>query len=86
MLITRPSLTNLRLPYIKTEFCRFKLFYSGASLFNLLPNDLKIIANDAISWYKIKLKKFFLQLHHDVHQVVSSRVQYLFAYAIATSS
>lgn len=54
---TSSSLTHLRLPYVKTEFVKSKLSYSGASLLNSLPNDLKIIANRTISLYKIKLKK-----------------------------
>ena len=46
---TRSSLTDLRLPYVKTEFAKSKISYSGASLFNSSPNDLKIIANHTIS-------------------------------------
>ena len=38
--------------------------YSGASLLNSLPSDLKTIENYTVSSFTIKLKEFFLQLNH----------------------
>jgi hypothetical protein len=40
---TRSAQTDLRLPLVKTDISKAKIFYSGASLFNSLPSDLKTI-------------------------------------------
>jgi hypothetical protein len=40
---TRSSLTDLKIPVIKTEIAKSKISFSGASLFNSLPDDLKVL-------------------------------------------
>ena len=59
----RSSITDLKLPQVKSEIAKFQLSYSGAMLFNSLPNELKIIADHSVSSYKTKLKVFFIDLN-----------------------
>ena len=66
---TRYPQTDLRLPPVNTEFAKTKLSCSGASLFNSLQNDLKDIEIHTTPLFKIKLKKFFLQLNHQVNHI-----------------
>lgn len=66
---TRSSLTDLEIPFVKTEIAKSKLSFSGASLFNSLPDDLKIIANYTVISYKKNLKKFFIDLNYKVDHV-----------------
>ena len=58
----------MRLPLAKTDISK-AISYSGASLFNSLPSDLKTIENYTVSSFTIKLKKFFLQLNRKVQDV-----------------
>ena len=37
----RSSITDLKLPQVKSEIAKFQLSYSGAMPFNSLPNELK---------------------------------------------
>ena len=40
---TRSSIANLKVSSVKTEQAKSKISYSGASLFNSLPSELKDI-------------------------------------------
>ena len=57
---TKSAQTDFRLPLVKTDISRAKMSYSGASLFNSLPSDLKTIENYTVSSFT----EFFLQLNH----------------------
>jgi hypothetical protein len=49
---------DLRFPLVKTYISKAKISYSGASLFNSLPSNLKTIENYTVSPFIIKLKEF----------------------------
>ena len=61
----RSSLTDLKIPVIKIEIAKSKISFSGASLFNSLPDDLKDIANNTAISYKKHLKKLFVALNYN---------------------
>ena len=60
---TKSAQTDFRLPLVKTDISRAKMSYSGASLFNSLPSDLKTIENYTVSSFTIKLKSRSLLQH-----------------------
>ena len=64
---TRSSISEV--PLVRTEQAKSKISYSGASLFNSLPSELKDIENHSINSYKKKLKTYFLQLNHEVDHI-----------------
>ena len=66
---TRSTITDLKVPLVKTEQAKSKISYSGASLFNSLPSELKDIENYSLNSYKNKLKTYFLQLNHEVDHI-----------------
>ena len=45
---TRSSITDLKVPSVKTTQAKSKISHSGASLFNSLPSELKDIENHSI--------------------------------------
>ena len=57
---------------VKTDISKAKISYSGASVFNSLPSDLKTIENYTVSSFTIKLKEFFLQLNREVQDADES--------------
>ena len=66
---TRSSITDLKVPSVKTTQAKSKISFSGASLFNSLPSELKDIENHSIYSYKKKLKTYFIQLNYEVDHV-----------------
>ena len=66
---TRSFISDLKVPSVKTEQATSKISYSGASLFNSLPSELKDIENHSIKSYKKKLKTYFFQLNYEVDHV-----------------
>ena len=66
---TRSSIANLKVPSVKTEQAKSKISYSGASLFNSLPSELKDIEKNSYTSYKKKLKTYFLQMNYEVDHV-----------------
>jgi hypothetical protein len=56
---TRSSVTDLKIPSVKSNLSKTKLSYSGVLLFNSLPNDLKVFNDYSPSAYKHKVKRFF---------------------------
>ena len=66
---TRSSISDLKVPLVRTEQAKSKISYSGASLFNSLPSELKDVENHSINSYKKKLKTYFLQLNHEVDHI-----------------
>ncbi len=62
---TRSSISDLKVPLVRTEQAKSQISCSGAILFNSLPSELKDIENHSINSYKKKLKTYFLQLNHD---------------------
>ncbi len=66
---SRSSISDSKVPLVRTEQAKSKFSYSGASLFNLfssLSSELKDIENHSINSYKKKLKTYFLQLNHRI--------------------
>ena len=63
------SITDLKVPSVKTTQAKSKISFSGASLFNSLPSELKDIENHSIYSYKKKLKTYFIQLNYEVDHV-----------------
>ena len=61
---TRSSDTDhkLPLPPVKTELAKSKISYSGAMLFNSLPNEFKNIDEISLVLFKTKLKILSLTL------------------------
>jgi hypothetical protein len=55
----KTSWPPLKVPSVKTEQDKSKISYSGASLFNSLPSELKDIENHSINSCKKKLKPTF---------------------------
>ena len=53
---TGSSITDLKVPSVKTTQAKSKISFSGASLFNSLPSELKDTENHSIYSYKKKLK------------------------------
>jgi hypothetical protein len=66
-LLEHVAQTDLRLSLVKTDISKAKISYSGASLFNSLPADLKLYGLN--SSFTRKRKEFFLQLNHNVQRV-----------------
>ena len=66
---TRSSNSDLKLPQVKTEQAKSNISYSGASLFNSLPSELRDIENHSSNSYKKKLKTFFLEMNHEVKHI-----------------
>ena len=66
---TRSSITDLKVPSVKTTQAKSKISFSGASLFNSLPSELKDIENHSIYSYKKKLKTYFIQLNYEVDHI-----------------
>lgn len=66
---TRSSITDLKLPRVKTEMAKSKLSYCGAMLFDSLPDELKGIDDHSLSSFKSKLKEFFINLNFAVDHV-----------------
>lgn len=63
---TRSSLTNLKIPLVTTEVAKTKISYTGAMLFNSLPNNMKDIDNISPQSFKNFLKTYFLDLNCNV--------------------
>ena len=63
---TRSSVTDLKIPSVKSNLSKTKLSYSGVLLFNSLPNDLKVYNDYSPSACKHKVKRFFSNLNHEV--------------------
>ncbi len=68
---TRSSISDLKVPYVRTEHAKCKISYGGASLFNSLPSELKDIENHSINSYKKKLKTYFPQLNYELVDHIS---------------
>ncbi len=66
---TRSSISDLRVPLVRTEQAKSKISYCGASLFNSLPSELKDIENHSINSCKKKLKTYFSQLNYEVDHI-----------------
>ena len=66
---TRSTITDLKVPLVKTEQAKSKISFSAASLFNSLPAELKMIENYSLSSYKSKLKTYFLQVNYEVDHI-----------------
>ena len=69
---TRSSMTDLKVPSVKTTQAKSKISFSGASLFNSLPSELKDIENQSIYSHKKKLKTYFIQLNYEVDHINSA--------------
>ena len=63
---TRSSLTDLKLPKVSSEIAKTKIPYSGAMLFNSLPNNMKDVENISLQTFKNLLKTYFLDLNTKV--------------------
>ena len=59
---TRSSVTDLKIPSVKSNLSKTKLSYSGVLLFNSLPNDLKVFNDYSPSAYK---HKFFSNINYE---------------------
>ena len=56
----RSSLTDLKLPKVSSEIAKTEISYSGAMLFNSLPNNMKDVENISLQTFKNVLKTYFL--------------------------
>jgi hypothetical protein len=59
---TPSSVTDLKIPSVKSNLSKTKLSYSGVLLFNSLPNDLKVFNDYSPSAYK---HKFFSNINYE---------------------
>ena len=66
---TRSSETDIQVSTVKTEKSKSKITYSGATLFNSLPTNLKLFENYSYNVFKCKLKEYFLNLNNEVEHL-----------------
>ena len=62
---------HLRVPLAKSKFISSSFIHKGPSIWNQLPNDLKVLQSKSL--FKIHVKRWFLSKYHDSTQCLNPR-------------